>query len=64
MQSTPKAPVNRRNGQDRRQAVSESPTPNERRVTIEPRQPEVVEIQVSPEEFRALGFSHPTPQMD
>jgi hypothetical protein len=50
-------PSNRRSGQDRRQAEGECPTPNERRVTIEPRQPEVVEIQVSPEEFKALGFA-------
>jgi hypothetical protein len=59
-----KAPTNRRSGQDRRQAMGDCPTPNERRVTIEPRQPEVVEIQVSPEEFQALGFSKPQPDAD
>jgi formate dehydrogenase assembly factor FdhD len=61
MQTKTKTPVDRRSGQDRRQAESDSPIPNERRVTIEPRQPEVVEIQVTPEEFTALGFKKPHP---
>lgn len=52
----PKKPIDRRTGNDRRQVNGESPVPQERRVTIEPRQPEVVEIQVTPEEFAALGF--------
>lgn len=59
----PKYPVNRRNGQDRRQAAGESPTPNERRVTIEPRQPEVVEsMQGAPRSF--VPWASPTPPSD
>lgn len=47
----------RRQGKDRRQAEAGPPTPYERRRTIEARQPEVAELDLSPEELEALGFT-------
>ena len=62
--TTPSAPgadrrnvSDRRSGRDRRQAEAGPPTPYERRRTIEPRQPEVDELDLSPEELLALGFT-------
>lgn len=51
-----RTPTDRRSGIDRRQVQNEPPASYERRRTIEPRQPEVVEIELSPEELIALGF--------
>ena len=53
----PKQPMDRRSGRDRRQTVGQSPLNHERRVTVEPRQPEVIEIEVTPEELDAMGFA-------
>jgi hypothetical protein len=53
----PKQPIDRRSGRDRRQTVGQSPLNHERRVTVEPRQPEVIEIEVTPEELDAMGFA-------
>ena len=49
--------TDRRSGRDRRHAEAGPPTPYERRRTIEPRQPEVAELDLSPEELEALGFT-------
>lgn len=49
--------TDRRSGRDRRNAEAGPPTPYERRRTIEPRQPEVAELELSPEELEALGFT-------
>jgi len=53
----PKQPTDRRSGRDRRQTVGQPPLNHERRVTVEPRQPEVIEIEVTPEELDAMGFA-------
>ena len=53
----PKQPMDRRSGRDRRQTVGQPPQNHERRVTVEPRQPEVIEIEVTPEELDAMGFA-------
>lgn len=53
----PKQPMDRRSGRDRRQTVGQPPQNHERRVTVEPRQPEVIEIEVTPEELDAMGFT-------
>ncbi|GAA4420131.1 hypothetical protein [Acidovorax lacteus] len=58
---TLKKAQDRRSGQDRRQAELGPPGSNERRTTIEPRQPEMVEIEVTEEELRALGFEPSAP---
>lgn len=61
--TTPPAPgsdrrnmSDRRQGRDRRLAEAGPPTPYERRRTIEARQPEVAELDLSPDELEALGF--------
>ncbi|MDY0105245.1 MAG: hypothetical protein RBS27_01125 [Giesbergeria sp.] len=49
----------RRSGKDRRQQEAGPPSSYERRRAIEARQPEVAELDLSPEELEALGFIHP-----
>jgi hypothetical protein len=44
----------RRTGSDRRKVDRGSPTGRERRVGMEPRKPEITEIEVSPSEWAAL----------
>ena len=44
----------RRTGQDRRKVDRGSPTGRERRVGMEPRKPEITEIEVTPSEWAAL----------
>ena len=51
-----RAPVDRRSGRDRRQEEKGPPSSFERRRAIEARQPEMVELQVTEEELKALGF--------
>jgi hypothetical protein len=51
-----RAPVDRRAGRDRRQDEKGPPTNFERRRTVEARQPELTELDVSDEELKALGF--------
>lgn len=51
-----RAPVDRRSGKDRRQEEKGPPSSFERRRTVEARQPEMVELQVTEEELKALGF--------
>lgn len=46
--------VERRSGRDRRQVDKGPPGGRERRVSVEPRKPEVVEREVSPSEWDAL----------
>lgn len=53
-----RAPTDRRAGRDRRQDENGPPTNFERRRTVEARQPELVELDVSDEELKALGFGH------
>jgi len=48
--------IDRRSGQDRRQQEQGPPDSYERRRSIEPRQPELTELELSDEELRALGF--------
>ncbi len=50
------APYDRRSGKDRRQTEAGPPDKHERRRSIEPRQPEVRELHLSPEELVAMGF--------
>lgn len=57
----PSKPYDRRSGKDRRQSDQGPPSTRERRTTVEPRLPEMVEIQVTDEELRSLGFAPPTP---
>ncbi|MBP3981424.1 MULTISPECIES: hypothetical protein [unclassified Acidovorax] len=46
----------RRSGQDRRQEEQGPPTSYERRRSVEPRQPELTELELSEEELKDLGF--------
>ena len=46
----------RRSGKDRRQIDNGPPTNFERRRAVEARQPEVLEVHMSEDEIRALGF--------
>jgi hypothetical protein len=46
----------RRGGQDRRQGEQGPPTSYERRRSVEPRQPEVTELELGDEELKDLGF--------
>jgi len=46
----------RRSGKDRRQVDNGPPTNFERRRAVEARQPEVLEVHMSEDEIRALGF--------
>jgi len=47
----------RRSGVDRRQQETASPLSYERRRSVEPRQPDVTELNLTPEELEALGFT-------
>lgn len=49
----------RRSGKDRRQEEAGPPSSYERRRAVEARQPEVAELDLSPEELEALGFISP-----
>lgn len=51
----------RRSGKDRRQEEKGPPTNYERRRTVEARQPELTELDLSEEEIRALGFMQDGP---
>ncbi len=53
----PKQPMDRRSGRYRRQTVGQAPQNHERSATVEPRVPEVIEIEVTPEELDAMGFA-------
>ncbi|WP_081679666.1 hypothetical protein [Acidovorax sp. JHL-9] len=53
--------IDRRSGQDRRQQEQGPPTSYERRRSIEPRQPELTELELSDEELKALGFIPASP---
>lgn len=55
------SPHDRRSGKDRRESDQGPPDRFERRRSVEPRQPEVVELELSEEELRALGFAPPAP---
>ncbi len=58
--NTPRpVPQERRSGKDRRQNEAGPLTGFERRRTVEPRLPEVVELELSHEELHALGFVTP-----
>ena len=48
--------TDRRSGKDRRQREDGPPTSYERRRAVEPRQPELTELNLSEEELRELGF--------
>lgn len=52
------APDDRRSGKDRRQREDGPPDKHERRRAVEPRQPEVRELHLSPEEWVAMGFGN------
>lgn len=52
----------RRSGKDRRQEEKGPPTNYERRRTVEARQPELTELDLSEEELRALGFTQDEPE--
>jgi hypothetical protein len=54
-----KPQVDRRTGHDRRQADQGLPRGRERRVGIEPRKPEVVELQITPSDWVALRDAMP-----
>ena len=56
MSTDRRAPTDRRSGGDRRQDEKGPPTNFERRRTVEARQPELVELDLSVEELKALGF--------
>ena len=58
-------PAERRSGRDRRKVDKGSPTGRERRVSLEPRKPEITEIEVSPSEWAALQEQvRPEPKRD
>lgn len=55
----------RRSGHDRRKVDKGSPTGRERRVSLEPRKPEITEIEVTPSEWAALQEqTRPEPPRD
>lgn len=54
-----KATTDRRSGADRRQHDAGPAASYERRNTVEPRQPEVAELELTPEEMQAMGFKPP-----
>lgn len=56
MSTDRRIPTDRRSGSDRRQDEKGPPTNFERRRTVEARQPELVELDLSVEELKALGF--------
>lgn len=52
--STSASAAERRSGRDRRKADKGSPHGRERRVGMEPRKPEISEVEISPSEWAAL----------
>ncbi len=59
MSSAKKPPANpsasdRRSGADRRKADKGPPTGRDRRIGMEPRKPEISEVEISPSEWAAL----------
>ncbi len=54
----------RRTGQDRRKVDRGSPTGRERRVGMEPRKPEISEIEITPSEWAALEEQLKPPRKD
>ena len=54
-----KATTDRRSGAERRQQDAAPAASYERRNTVEPRQPEVAELELTPEEMQAMGFKPP-----
>lgn len=57
MSTERRIPIDRRSGKDRRQAEDGPPTSFERRRTVEARLPELVELHLSEDELKALGFA-------
>lgn len=55
-------PQERRSGTDRRQADKGPPSTRERRVGVEPRKPDVREIEMTPSEWAALSGGQPVPE--
>jgi len=55
------APVDRRSGRDRRVADKGAPSGRDRRVGVEPRKPEVREIELTPSEWGELDAAAPPP---
>jgi hypothetical protein len=53
--------INRRRGQDRRETEAGPPTDYERRRAVEARLPELIELHLSEEELRELGFAQNRP---
>jgi hypothetical protein len=56
MSTDRRVPTDRRSGRDRREDEKGPPTNFERRRTVEARQPELTELNLSDEELKALGF--------
>ena len=56
MSTDRRVPTDRRSGRDRRQDEKGPPTNFERRRSVEARQPELTELNLSDEELKALGF--------
>ena len=56
MSTDRRVPTDRRSGRDRRQDEKGPPTNFERRRSVEARQPELTELDLSDEELKALGF--------
>jgi hypothetical protein len=57
-------PVERRSGGDRRKIDKGPPRGRERRVQMEPRKPEVAEVEVTPSEWAALHDAVPAKRKD
>lgn len=55
---------NRRSGADRRKVDKSPPGGRDRRVNLEPRQPDVVERELTPSEWAALQEQMPTQPQD
>lgn len=56
MSTDRRVPTDRRSGRDRREDEKGPPTNFERRRSVEARQPELTELNLSDEELKALGF--------
>lgn len=56
MSTDRRVPSDRRSGRDRREDEKGPPTNFERRRSVEARQPELTELNLSDEELKALGF--------
>lgn len=59
---TPKTDSNRRTGADRRKLDKGPPGGRERRVSLEPRKPDVVERELTPSEWATLQEQMPKPK--